>query len=311
MSLKRTIFAVLPVICAVMCMGFSDDEIRALMSQQQNNEMRYRVSGSFVDENNNALTNVKATIRETQNMWSGESISHKQTFDSSSFTITSGLCQQMSVRFYKDGYYPVYIGAKGIFDYIDGNAPLVDNNIIVSPPCTVALEAIGPITPNVDTVSISLTIQRNGPDIELQYITFPFVDKASSEYRQKDYVNSESQLPPSTIYVWPTFSADGKIEAARMVTSIPDSGFIVKSDIENNKDFIRKMKEAPEAGYSASIIIPTTNIDSGNDCYFYVKIGNMYGKGNLFICETSAYINLYLNKDMGTADSRRINPDTF
>ena len=292
--------------------AFTNAEIAELSNREDNNELKFRISGNFMDTNNVPIAGITATIRENTDIWAGNVSTYEKFFDTPEFIITSGLCQQLSVTFSKDGYYPINISAKGVLDYVEGQASIANENIIVSPPASVVFEPIGPITPNIFSTSVYLTMNQNGPDIELQYLQAPENLTPAWKYPKKDYIHSPSQIPSDSLYVWPIYSASGQLTGARLTITVPDSGFVFDLN-DNSNNFYRKMKTAPESGYITSYTISAENFNK--DIYFYIKLKDMYGKGYIDISniknDESATIVIYINKDKDSQDSRRINPATM
>ena len=153
-----------------------DEKMQTLMERWNNNKMKCKISGTIISSDGTPITGVTAKIREGMSITGDEYIDSERLLTSSAFSIVSRPCQSMSITLDKDGYYPETIAAGNIFSYFEGDATMINNNTIVTPPMTVVLEPVGELLPasSVSRLKTVFGVKKNGPDMELGYIKFPF-----------------------------------------------------------------------------------------------------------------------------------------
>ncbi|MEA4862273.1 MAG: hypothetical protein AB7F40_11910 [Victivallaceae bacterium] len=314
--------------------ALSQAEIHEMYNKRYNNEYKHRISGDFVDTDNNPVTGVTAEISEVVEPWTGTGDRNRnEVFASNLFTIESEAgCIGMSVTFSKEGYYPEQPGNDTDYfeDAIAGGASQIVNDVVIAPAQTIVMTPIGRITPKVMENEFRYSFIKNDPfrdpddQTVLQVTTrYPFWDifnEGLGRPNEKFKVVSESELPGNLIYVWPQYDANDVLTSIKLTSNIENCYFLSQPAITNDTEFTRNMKLAPVSdGYEHDITILASEFKQPHYYYIYICTGypsdvnGYYGKISLSNIDDNGYcvMSLYINRVNYDEHKREINPENL
>lgn len=289
---------------------------------------RFVLKGVVVDEQGTKMDGVSAAISQSRHTEFGTKTNTTDRTQkiNGEFVVEANGADSVSLWFYRDGYYSerlTFSSDEGLPENWDSRimrGEKLEPAVVKRDNLRVVLEKHGNLALfNEFPVDLEATASGHGKVWDLAIL-------ADGQDKEVANVRDEASLPTQCLYLDPQITKDGQL-AVQMVrlgeTDVPcpsnlrivmkgDGGFVVTPTVATTSERqYRSMKEAPASGYRKELLLEADAIkryfesrdDAKPGAFFYVKIGNLYGKGQIVL-------NSALNKSR--ADARlvfRLQPD--
>ena len=304
------------------------EHLQAMRRVEAAQRGRFVLKGVVVDEQGKTLNDVALQIGEgrAKDFGFAADYVYRNQKVNGEFEVEVTNANSVGLYFSSTSYYgeslsfSTHVALPKNWDSLIMRGEKVDPAVVKRDDIRVVLEKHGKLAEFKEiTVSLESAASGSGKVWDLAHLV------AGQDKDVKD-IRDEASLPAKCLYLDPEVTADGKL-AMQMVRFGPnelprprrvrivmkgDGGFIpVPTIAKTEARQYRTMKEAPEDGYQKELLwdsealkqyFPSTD-SAKPGAFFYVKVGKLYGKGNLHSLytrlhdEAMATIVLHLQPD--------------